>query len=104
MAFVVVFTPEAQAQLMALYRYITEATSPETAERYISAIINYCESLQTFPQRGIGRDDIRPGLRITHHKKRAVIAFYVETGCVSIVGVFYGGQDYETILQYDPED
>ncbi|MFZ4539394.1 hypothetical protein [Propionivibrio sp.] len=50
------------------------------------------------------RDDVRPGLRITNYKKRAVIAFDVTTEQVSIIGVFYGGQDYETILQDDPED
>ena len=50
------------------------------------------------------RDDVRPGLRVTHYKKRAVIAFYVAFDQVSIVGVFYGGQDYESVLQDDPED
>lgn len=50
------------------------------------------------------RDDVRPGLRITNYKKRAVIAFDVDAECVSIIGVFYGGQDYETMLQDDYED
>ena len=71
----VVFTPEAQGQLEALYRYIAEAAAPLVAERYTNAIVNYCESLQTFPIRGARRDDIRPGLRITNYKGRAVIAF-----------------------------
>ena len=50
------------------------------------------------------RDDVRPGLRITHYKKRTVIAFAVNAEQVSIIGMFYGGQDYETILQDDTED
>ncbi len=33
-----------------------------------------------------------------------MIAFDVDTEAVSIIGVFYGGQDYETILQDDPND
>jgi len=41
---------------------------------------------------------VRPGLRITNYKKRAVIAFHVEAEVVSIIGVFYGGRNYETIL------
>lgn len=45
------------------------------------------------------RDDVRPGLRIANYKKRAVGA---EQG--SIIRVFYGGQDNETILQDDSED
>jgi hypothetical protein len=44
---------------------------------------------------------VRPGLRITNYKKRAVIAFDVDTDVVSIIGVFYGGQDYETVLRDD---
>jgi len=104
MRYTVVFTPEAQEQLAALYRYIAAAASPEIAERYTSAIVTYCESLQNFPHRGTRRDDVRPGLCITNYKKRAVIAFDVDAGMVSIIGVFYGGQDYETVLQSDLND
>lgn len=72
--------------------------------RYTEAIVRCCESLHTFPLRGTQRHDIRPGLRITHYKKRAVIAFAVDAEQVAIIGVFYGGQDYETLLQDDAED
>jgi plasmid stabilization system protein ParE len=94
----VVFSPEAEEQLTALYRYIAEAASPDVAARYTEAIITYCESLCTFPHRGAKRDDVRPGLRVTHYKKRTVIAFDVAADVVSIIGVFYGGRDYKTIL------
>lgn len=66
--------------------------------------MSYCDSLRTFPLRGTRRDDVRPGLRITNYKKRAVIAFDVDADVVSIIGVFYGGQNYETILHDDPND
>lgn len=36
---------------------------------------------------------------ITNYKKRKVIAFGVDTEVVFIIGVFYGGQDYEAILR-----
>lgn len=104
MQYTVVFTPEARDQLAALYRFIAAAASPETAERYTNAIVTYCEGLNTFPNRGTCRDDIRSGLRITHYKKRAVIAFAVDTELVSIIGVYYGGQDYESALQFDLDD
>lgn len=60
----------------------------------------HCEGLAVFPHRGTMRDDIRPGLRTSSYKKRAVIATYVddETQQITILGVFYGGQDYDTIL------
>lgn len=99
----VVFSPEAQEQLVGLYRYIASAASPEVAERYTGAIVTQCEELRTFPHRGTLRDDIRPGLRITNHKGRAVIAFEVSDESISIIGVYYGGQDYAAILRTDDE-
>jgi len=99
MSFRVVFSPEAEEQLAALYGYIAAAASPHIAARYTEAVVSYCESLCTFPVRGIMRDDIRPGLRVTNYKGRAVIAFDVHADQVSIIGIFYGGQDYATILQ-----
>ena len=99
----VVFSPEAGEQLAALYRYIVTASSGEVAARYTEATVSYCERLGTFPIRGVQRDDIRPGLRITNYKRRAVIAFAVSDDEVSILGVFYGGRDYESMLQDDDE-
>ncbi len=104
MKYRVIFSPEAEEQMADLYRYIASAVSPGIAERYVNAIISYCETLETFPLRGAQRDDIRPGLRITNYKGRTVIAFAVDAEQVSILGVFYGGQDYESALQDDLED
>ena len=103
MRYDVVFTPEAQEQLAAIYRHIAAAASPAIAERYVGAVITYCEGLQTFPHRGTCRDDIRPGLRVTNYKKRVAIAFDVDAERVSILGVFYGGQNYEAAFQTDAD-
>lgn len=96
----VVFSPEAEEQIISLYRDIASDRSPEIATHYTDGIVTYCEGLQTFPHRGTSRDDIRPGLRITHYRKRTVIAFTPDhdTGKVMIIGIFYGGQDYENTL------
>ena len=57
-----------------------------------------------FPIRGNPREDIRPGLRTVAYKKRAIIAFTVDehAKAIEILGVFYGGQDYESTL-IDPD-
>ncbi|WP_434573824.1 type II toxin-antitoxin system RelE/ParE family toxin [Pseudomonas sp. Z3-6] len=98
------FAPEALEQLAALYRYIATEASPEIAHRYTDAIVTYCEELRVFPHRGNLREDIRPGLRITNYRKRTVIAFSVNVSRVSILGVFYGGQDFEVTLQCERND
>jgi len=83
--------------------FIAERRSPAVAERYTSAVVETCEGLALFPLRGVPREDIRPGLRVTHHKGRTLIAYAVDAGArtVSIVGVFYGGQDFDATLSAD---
>ena len=99
----VVFSPEAEEQLINLYRYIAAAASPATAARYTNAIVSDCENLRHFPLRGLSRDDVRPGLRVTHYKKRTVIAYSVEGMRVSVLGIFYGGLDYVDALKVEAD-
>jgi toxin ParE1/3/4 len=99
MAYAVFFTPEAKEQLIELYGYIAANASPEIAERFTNGIVAYCESLSSLPARGNRRDDIRPGLRVTNYRKRVAIAFNVDDDRVNIIGIFYGGQDYEAALE-----
>lgn len=63
-------------------------------------MVGTCEGLAVFPLRGLTREDIRPGLRVTHHKGRTLIAYAVDEDArtVSVLGIFYGGQDYEAVL------
>jgi len=90
-------------QLEELFFYIAERRSLAVAERYTSAVVETCEGLALLPLRGVPREDIRPGLRVTHHKGRALIAYAVDADArtVSVVGVFYGGQDLDAALSLD---
>lgn len=49
------------------------------------------------------RDDIRPGLRATGFRRRAVIAFAVTDEVIEILGIYYGGRDYESLLRTSKE-
>lgn len=93
----VVFAPEALTQIDALEDYIATVGSVSVAARYVDAVVDHCETLATFPLRGNCRDDLLPGLRITHYRHRTIIAFIVDadSATVSILGVFHGGQDYD---------
>ena len=104
MTYSVVFSPEASEDLLHIYRYIAKEASPAIAQRFTDGIVNHCERLREFPARSIRRDDIRPGLHITHHKGRVVIALTLEGNQVSIIGLFYGGCDYESLLQLDLDE
>jgi len=103
MSWRVQFTPEALDQLRRLEERIANAGAPMTAERYVDSVVDFCVKLQSFPARGVSRDDLLPGLRVTHFRKRLMIAYTLDPEVVSIVGVFYGGQDYEGALYPDDE-
>ncbi len=78
MKFRIVFTPEARDDLVELYDYIAEHGNPERAIAYIERIEKACMSLQTLPNRGTLREDLRRGLRVMGFERRALIAFQVE--------------------------
>lgn len=99
MVFRVTYAPEAEAQLVALYRYIAREASSDIAKRYTDAIVERCEKLDSFPRRGTPRDDIRPGLRTVSFRRNVKIAYKVNEDDVAILGIFFGGQDFETILK-----
>ncbi len=97
-------TQRCQEQLAEIYQYIAANASPVIAERYVSAIYDYCEGLNTFPLRGLRREDLLPRLRFTSDRRGNVIAYTVEGDDVLILGVFHGGQDYEAWLVSDSID
>lgn len=95
----VVFTPRAEHHLESLYRYIEAQTGTIRAEAFTERIVAYCRELAQFPERGMRRDDLLPGLRIVGYRRRISIAFIVAPQAVVILGVYYGGRDYEADLR-----
>lgn len=98
------FRPLAEADLFGLYRYIAAEAGPAVAGAYIDRIEAACMALETFPERGTRRDDIRPGLRTLGFERRATIVFEVKRGEVVIVRIFHGGQHYEPALRRMTEE
>jgi plasmid stabilization system protein ParE len=98
-AYRIVFTPEARDQLDHLHRYISSATDAETAAKFVNGILDRVTGLSEFPKRGTPRDDLRPGLRTLGWRRRVTIAFMVEASDVVVIGVFYGGRDFESLLE-----
>ncbi|WP_157219461.1 type II toxin-antitoxin system RelE/ParE family toxin [Flavisphingomonas formosensis] len=98
MAYRIVVTPEARDQLNAIYDYIAQAASALIARRFTDGILDHLAPLADHPGIGTPRDDIRPGLRTLAHRRRVTIAFMVEDAAVVVIGFYYGGQDFETLL------
>jgi toxin ParE1/3/4 len=94
----VAFSLESKRDFLRLYDWIADAAGESVAEGYIARIEAWCTNLDLASERGRRRDDLRKGLRIAGFERRVTIAFTVDTHQVTILRVFYGGQDWEEEL------
>lgn len=95
----IVFTPEARDQLVHLHNHIATAADHDTASGFVNGILDHVAALHAFPNRGTPRDDLRTGLRTLAWRRRVTIAYMVEDKTVVVIGVFYGGRDFETLIE-----
>ena len=93
MTLTVVFTPEAQIDLLDIYDSIASQGTAEVALADVERIQAVCEGLSESPKRGPSRSDIRPGLRVIGFERRVAIAFHILDQVVTIDRVLYGGRD-----------
>jgi len=100
----VIFAPEALQDLFELYDYIAADSGAERARGYTDRIVAACLGLVTFPERGIRRDDLRPGLRTTTFRRRVTIAFHITATTVVIDRVVYGGRELKLLFDDDSND
>src|SRR5579864_1328046 len=100
------YRPEALADLEDIFRLILRlSASRVTAQRFVNRIRDRCHKIGGAPNAGRPRDDLEPGLRTVPFERRAVITYLVESGCVRITNVFYGGRDYEALYRgQEPDD
>ncbi|CAN5379610.1 hypothetical protein BH10PSE7_BH10PSE7_22810 [soil metagenome] len=94
----VIFSPEAQDDLSRLYEWISEAAGEAIADAYIDRLERYCLGFDLASERGLLREDIRPGLRIVGFERRITIAFMVDETSATILRLFYGGRNWEEAL------
>lgn len=94
----VIFAPEAKQHLLKLYGDIADAAGAGVAMGYIERLEQYCLNFSHASMRGHRRDDVREGLRVVGFERRVTIAFSVDASTVTILGLFYGGQDWENLI------
>lgn len=94
----VILAPEARDDLIALYDWIAAAAHPRTALGYIERIETFLQGMRFASERGLRRDDIRPGLRIVSFERRVTLAFTVDASGVVILRIFYAGRNWEEMM------
>lgn len=101
MAHKVLILPGAERDLHGLYAYVRDRNGPDVAINFIRRIRSHCEGFELFPERGMRRDDLRPGLRLVGFERRIVIAFIVYDETVEIGRIFYGGRNVDALVGGD---
>jgi toxin ParE1/3/4 len=86
-----------------IYRFIAQ-DSPARAQRFVGQIQHRCDLLRDAPEQGRARPDLREGLRVVPFGRSVVIAYQVTEEAIEVLRVFYGGQDYQTIMGGDSEE
>ena len=96
----VVWSPEAEQDLFAIWEYVAETIGRATADRLLCEIHATSEALGAWPELGTARDDVREGLRARrtgHH-----VAFYrVGREGAEIVRVLHERRDIENLFADD---
>ena len=95
--YTVIVSPRVTAKLAQQGQYIAEQSTRAIAERYIGGLFDYFDGLDTFAERGHPRPDLLPGLQVVGYHA-ANIAFVVERPHVYVVGVYFGGESYDSEL------
>ncbi|MEO1190536.1 MAG: type II toxin-antitoxin system RelE/ParE family toxin [Pseudomonadota bacterium] len=95
----IVFSARAQRDLHQLKACIARESYASRAKSYFDRLLNTCESLSTFPRRGMAHDDVLPGLRTIVFEGRTIIAYSVSGDTIRIQAVFHGGQNWKERLQ-----
>jgi toxin ParE1/3/4 len=103
MTYTVIFSTAAEADLFAIYDYIAERAGAGIALRFVEAIEVYCLGFANMPERGMRRNDLRPGLRTVGFRRRATILFEVDQAARRVVihGVYYAGRSLEALEESD---
>ncbi len=92
------FLATANADLKSIYDWIADASGqPAVAEAFVMRIFDRCEQLIDFPEIGVARDDLSPGIRLLSFERRAMIFYRVVETEVQITNVLYRGRDYDEI-------
>lgn len=98
--FRVQFSVAAINDLRTIARHLEHTTGNIAgAVRRTKEIRAFALSIGALPHQGMRRDELRKGLR-TASIGRAIIAFEVDDSAelVRVLGLFYGGQDHDSIL------
>lgn len=93
----VVWSPEADRDLLDIWAYYARVASPEIADNLLREVDRIGEGIGENPLLSRQRDELLPGLRSVIVRPR-VIFFRIRNGAVEVVRVLHGRRDFPTIF------
>jgi toxin ParE1/3/4 len=94
----VVFAPEAQNDLSQIYDWIEKASSSSAALSFIERVEAYCLAFDLAAERGMRRDDIRPGLRVVGFERTLTLAFSTDDDTITFLRIFHAGRNWQGVF------
>ena len=62
-----------------------------------------CQTLSEFPDRGVRREELGPGIRLLSLENRISVYYRVLKDRVQIVRIIYAGRDAARLFRHGPE-
>lgn len=92
----VVLDPQASIDLDEIYIWVASHANEAVADRYTQRLLTFCGRLRMAPQRGVVRDDFRPGARLIGFERSVSVAFVVTEDEVRILRLLYRGRRFDS--------
>ena len=89
----VAFNESAWRDYDEIYAWIADNADDDTANAYLSRLLDFCATLTHFPRRGTRRDDLATGIRTVVFQNKTLVAYQANSDEVRIVRIFHQGRD-----------
>ena len=96
MKYTISFSEAAEQDVVDLLDYLVPRAGEHVARAYVDRLIDYCAAFEIFPERGLNRDDMSPGLRLVGYQRKATIAFRITGETVTILRIYHGGRNIDS--------
>jgi toxin ParE1/3/4 len=92
------FTPKAENDLEAIWRYTAETWSPGQADRYIDMLIQTIATLVAMPLLARERAEFTPPVRI-HPAAEHLIIYCIDSDRLSVIRILGSRQNWRALLE-----
>jgi toxin ParE1/3/4 len=87
------YRPEALSDLESIYDWIAEQSGHERAGAYVDQIIDFCDGLDLFPERGKPHLEIGLDVRSLSFRRSIVVSYVIGVESVVVLRVYGKGRN-----------